>query len=232
MSTQTSWTPAKLKVVEPSTGGPDKVLLDYDLPFNPKEFSITRGAKWKAAANKSGALAAEYNGPAPSTVTLEVFLDETTDKPPKGGGGAWGDVSRTVKEFLRFVNPTADSKSKDKPSAPHAHLIWGTAILFEGYIEQVAVKYTLFREDGTPVRGTATLTLKEFTAPEKATNPSSGGEPGSRSHTVVAGDTLASIAYAEYGTAAGWRRIADANNAIDDPMRLRPGTTLLVPPAG
>jgi nucleoid-associated protein YgaU len=48
---------------------------------------------------------------------------------------------------------------------------------------------------------------------------------------MVAGDTLASIAYNEYGSAAGWRRIADANPFIDDPMRVKPGTTLVIPPA-
>ena len=37
--------------------------------------------------------------------------------------------------------------------------------------------------------------------------------------TVVAGDTLASIAYAEYGDPTMWRPLA-AFNGIDDPLRL------------
>jgi nucleoid-associated protein YgaU len=47
---------------------------------------------------------------------------------------------------------------------------------------------------------------------------------------VVAGDTLASVAYAEYGDPNGWRRLAEAND-IDDPLRLRDGVVLHVPPA-
>ena len=47
---------------------------------------------------------------------------------------------------------------------------------------------------------------------------------------MVAGDSLASIAYREYGAPAYWRALAEANG-IDDPLRLRPGTRLLVPPA-
>ncbi|NEE52104.1 LysM peptidoglycan-binding domain-containing protein, partial [Streptomyces sp. SID8455] len=35
-------------------------------------------------------------------------------------------------------------------------------------------------------------------------------------------------AWREYGDATAWRTIADANN-IDDPMRLIPGSELLVP---
>jgi nucleoid-associated protein YgaU len=93
------------------------------------------------------------------------------------------------------------------------------------------VKYTLFRENGNPVRGTATLTLKELSLAPPGQNPTSGGEPGSRAYSVLAGDTLQSIAYNEFGTAAAWRRIAEANPFIDDPMRVKPGTALVIPPA-
>jgi nucleoid-associated protein YgaU len=43
------------------------------------------------------------------------------------------------------------------------------------------------------------------------------------------GDTLQAIAHAEYDDPREWRRIADTNG-IDDPMSLRPGNKLLVPP--
>lgn len=217
---QETWTKAHLTIRKEAGG---KKLWDEDFAYNPKDFSLNVAAKWKDKSNKGGLLSAEYNGPVPQTLQVEMFLD-ASDK-------AEGDISKKVKELCSFVNPTADSKSKDKPTAPHADFTWGEAIAFEGYISAVAVKYTLFRQNGKPVRGTVTLTLKQFAAPEEGTNPSSGGEPGSRSHKVVAGDTLASIAFGEYGSAAYWRRIADANPVIDDPMRLNPGTSLLVPPA-
>jgi nucleoid-associated protein YgaU len=47
-------------------------------------------------------------------------------------------------------------------------------------------------------------------------------------HTVVAGDTLASVAFRQYGDPAMWRPLA-AFNGIDDPLRVRPGATLFVP---
>ena len=46
---------------------------------------------------------------------------------------------------------------------------------------------------------------------------------------VLRGDTLQSIAFAEYDDPAEWRRIADSNG-IDDPSDLRPGQRLLIPP--
>jgi nucleoid-associated protein YgaU len=59
-------------------------------------------------------------------------------------------------------------------------------------------------------------------------NPTSGTLEAHRSRTVVAGDSLPLIAYAEYGDPGSWRTIAEANG-IDDPLRLRAGTGLLIP---
>ena len=44
-----------------------------------------------------------------------------------------------------------------------------------------------------------------------------------------AGDTLHSVAYAEYGNPGFWRVLAEANG-VDDPLRIAPGTALLIPP--
>lgn len=225
-----TWTPAKLLFLEPGTGGAEKEVWSVEFPFNPATFSITRGAKWQQNSNKDGLLPAEYHGPVASSIQVKMFLDETQGDP----GSKFkedGDISRTVKKILEQVNPEAKSVSKDKPSAPFVRFIWGAAIEFKGYIASAAVEYTLFRENGTPVRGTVTLTLNEFGLAEKAQNPTSGGEPGSRAHRVVAGDTLASIAYDEYGDAGDWRRIANANSSISDPLRLQPGMALVIPPA-
>ncbi len=49
-------------------------------------------------------------------------------------------------------------------------------------------------------------------------------------HRVVAGDSLQSLAWREYGNATAWRAIAEANG-IDDPSRLPAGTELVLPAA-
>jgi nucleoid-associated protein YgaU len=128
-----------------------------------------------------------------------------------------------------MVVPEPTTVAKGKPSAPHVLFQWGDRITFKGYVESLAVKYTMFRAEGTPIRGTCTVAMKEFPLNPKKQNPSSGGELGHRSHRVVHGDTLASLAYDEYGDPTTWRRIAAANE-IDDPMRIAPGTVLRIPP--
>ncbi len=219
---QDNLTKATLIILEPKKGGNASELDRIDFTFNPKEWSITRAADWKAETTKKSTPPPEFKGPKPASVTVEMFLDETEED--------GGDISKTVERLFACVRPEESSVSSNKPSAPHVLFQWGE-ITFKGYIEQVAVKYSLFRGTGTPVRGTATLTLKEFPSAPGAQNPTSGGEPGTRSHRVVAGDTLASIAYQEYGKAAMWRAIANFNPAVEDPLRIPDGTVLLIPPA-
>jgi nucleoid-associated protein YgaU len=61
-------------------------------------------------------------------------------------------------------------------------------------------------------------------------NPTSGGVGGERVWTVKEGDTLAWIAYSEYGDSGQWRLIADANHLLRV-RALRPGTVLEIPNA-
>jgi nucleoid-associated protein YgaU len=116
---------------------------------------------------------------------------------------------------------------------PKCRLIWGrdTKNHFDCYITSCAVKFTMFNQDGQPIRATATLQLKETRDPKQLlpTNPTSLGEPGRRVWVVSEGDRLDWIAYQEYGDAREWRRIAEANR-LDNPLDLRPGMTLSIPP--
>jgi phage tail-like protein len=61
-----------------------------------------------------------------------------------------------------------------------------------------------------------------------ARNPTSGGPAGRASHVLGAAETLHAVARRMYGSAQRWRDIAAANG-IDDPFRVRPGTTLYLP---
>jgi hypothetical protein len=218
--TRDSLLKATLTIQEPKDGGTPSDLDRIEFPFNPKEWAITHAAEWKTETTKKSTPPPEFKGPKPASATVEIFLDES-DKED-------GDISKMVARLKTLVAPEPGSLSANKPSAPHVLFEWGKAITFKGYVDSVAVKYTMFRGQGTPIRGSCVVSMKEFPAPAAKQNPTSGGEAGLRTHRVIAGDTLASIAYATYGDPTLWRRLA-AENDIDDPMRVRDGTVLLVP---
>lgn len=113
--------------------------------------------------------------------------------------------------------------------------MWG--LPFVGFMYQVkmiscTVTYERFSGAGIPLRALVDMTMEEQLSPlgSLPTNPTSGGLPGRRSHTVAHGETLQSIATDKYGTPGLWRRIAEVNG-IQDPARVRPGRTVYLPNA-
>jgi nucleoid-associated protein YgaU len=116
------------------------------------------------------------------------------------------------------------------PTAPEVMFQWGPNIIMpRAHVTKVVVKHERFLL-GIPIEATATVTLQAIPppAPMPGTNPTSGGLATRRTYTMVAGDTLASVAHREYRNAGKWRALAIANG-IDDPMRLKAGTVLDVP---
>ena len=88
-------------------------------------------------------------------------------------------------------------------------------------VTSVSIEFTKFRMNGAPYRAKGKISLEEVGEKMSRQNPTSGTLEAHRSRTVVAGDSLPLIAYAEYGDPGAWRTIVEANG-IDDPLRLRP----------
>jgi nucleoid-associated protein YgaU len=217
---------AYLELREPPVGGgtanPGEVLGTIEFQFNPKELSLTKNAKWKREAQRNAKKSGppEFTGSDPSKLSLEMFLDATDTMGDK--------VVRTVEKLFACCVPTEKSRRGKKGSPPWVVFHWGGLTSFPGYMSSVTAKYTLFTPSGTPVRALCTVTLEEISGEQGGQNPTSGALAARDAHIVVAGDTLASVAFRAYGDAALWREIAHANE-IDDPMRLPPGTRLLIP---
>jgi hypothetical protein len=155
-------------------------------------------------------------------MSLELFLDQMSSTNR--------DVTKDVKTLFQCLIPTDASVKNKKPSPPLVRFHWGDGQEnFLAYVKSVQAKYTLFGQEGKPIRAACTLSLEEMPEDADKQNPTSGTLEIHASHTVVEGDTLHSIAYSEYRNPNEWRRIAE-ENGIDDPMRLETGRRLLIPP--
>ncbi|MBB5867916.1 nucleoid-associated protein YgaU [Allocatelliglobosispora scoriae] len=229
---------AYLKFLEPTVkdgpGGSISVgtVSELQFMFNPKEYTVTKSAEWSRKSTKNAASAAmpEFTGAGPRSISVEMFLD-ATDPDLKV------QVHEAVETLLKCVVPLPATLAKGKkPLPPFVLFGWGKIVSFVAFVKSVNAKYTLFMPDGTPLRAVCQLTLEEIPVPAKhgtppkRQNPTSGSAHSTHAHTVIAGDSLASISYAAYGDATRWRDVAEAND-IDDPLRLTPGTRLLLPAA-
>ncbi len=202
--------------------GPSRGKIEFQ--FNPKELTVSKAAEWKRDAQKGSKTSSvpQFKGSQPSKLALEMFLDASDTQDDK--------VVTTVEKLFACCVPTDDTHQKKVGSPPWVVFHWGGLTSFTAYVASVSVKYTLFTPGGLPIRGVATVNLEEISGEQSGQNPTSGALAARTVHTVVAGDSLASIAWREYGDPTMWRAVAEAN-AIDDPMRLRAGTALLVPAA-
>jgi nucleoid-associated protein YgaU len=100
---------------------------------------------------------------------------------------------------------------------------------FTGVLDHVSGKFSLFLSDGTPVRATLNVTFKEFIDVQVLVQEDPTQSADHRKiRTVKAGDRIDTIAAEEYGDAAQWRLIAQANG-LDDPTMLQPGDVLRLP---
>jgi nucleoid-associated protein YgaU len=109
---------------------------------------------------------------------------------------------------------------------------WGP-LVYEVCLTNADVNYVRFTESGEPIRAKVSIGMREQPSllAILSTNPTSGGLPGRRQHVVSTGDSLQSIATANYGSPNRWRAVAEANG-IDDPTRLRPGQAVYLPNPG
>ena len=191
--------------------------------FNPKEVTITKSANWKRDTTKGSEMAGppEFTGPDPSKMTLEMFFDATSTRD--------SSVVAAVENLLSCCVATEKSAGQKKPSPPLVVLHWGAISSFPAFVTSISAKFTLFNTDGTPIRALCSVSLEEMPGRKfREQNPTSGSKEVTRVHRTIAGDSLASVAFAEYGDATAWRRLA-AFNEIDDPLRVRTGTVLLLP---
>jgi hypothetical protein len=202
--------------------GPRRGRIDFQ--FNPRELTLSKTAKWSRSAQKGSKKSdvPQFTGSEPSKLSLEMFLDAGDTQDDR--------VVRTVEQLFACCVPTEESHQKKKGSPPWVVFHWGALTSFTAFVSSVSVKYTLFTPGGLPIRGTATVSIEEIAGEQQRQNPTSGGLVPRTVHTVVAGDSLPSIAWREYGDPTLWRPIAE-RNGIDDPMHLPAGTTLLIPAA-
>jgi hypothetical protein len=198
--------------------------------FNPTEYTVSKANTWKVdPVVGESTPPAQFGGGNPQKISLDLLFDDTeaTD----------GDVrSKTDALFAAMEVDRSTATGKNSARPPMITFGWGTVTLFKAVADSLSVQYMLFRPDGTPIRAQVKLSLIQAqTAVGKAkpqgkrkTNPTTRAIEGYRTHVMIEGETLHSVAHRMYGDATRWRTIAEANG-IDDPMHVRRGTVLDIP---
>lgn len=220
MTTQSSGDsfPVKAGIFDEDTPGPDPIVT---FMFNPEQYSITKTNKWDSSAKPRLDIPEVTFGSGGDTkMSLNnLWFDTYGLKPAKDVREYTGKVFDLMKIVESLARPKKIS------------FRWKGGY-FKAVIESVTQELVMFLSDGTPVRAKLSMSLlkvEEGTNENKGTNPTSVAQ-SYKVRTVLQGDTLDLIAFQEYGDSSKWRQIADFNQ-IEDPVRLRPGQRLAIPPS-
>jgi len=132
------------------------VLIDLDsgstmeLPCAPVSYTLHDAASWADQGNAKVPWLLWERGE-PATLEMDLMLD-TTDS----GKDCEAEHAQPLRGFLEPRVEDGDSRARP----PQLEFRWGS-FRFQGVLEDVRVRYELFRADGTPVRALATIRLKE-----------------------------------------------------------------------
>jgi hypothetical protein len=223
--------PAMLRCTDPANFG----VVPFD--FNPNEIKMSRqsqnGNRSTPRSTNGSSNAMVTQNVQNSTINVnKVLLEGMTTKLRCDTLLGWMAPGSAL-NLVAVVAALAGANLTTEP--PTLTFQWGPPMIGFMYSVRMTncqITYNRFTSAGIPIRASIDLTLTEVPSllGSLPMNPTSGGRPGRRTHTVGQGETLQSIATANYGTPALWRRIAEVNG-IDDPTRVRPGTTVYLPNA-
>lgn len=206
--------PAKLiKIVN------DQEVAVVRCMFNPYEYTLSKQNQWQEQPTRGKNVgSSSFVKGGSQTLKLTLYFDSSLEEDK--------DVRKYTDRLWEMM--MVEDKSKDKEAGkgvpPEVAFEWGR-LYFRAVLTNMSQKYTLFTEDGTPVRCQVDITLEQKIDREdyrKRTDPPPMPDVGTEV-TAVAGDRIDNIAA---GSAApSMRDIAEANN-IDNPLNIPSGARL------
>lgn len=149
--------------------------IQVDAQYNPKELQVDKTVPWqkKSQANKTqeAGIQLEFTGAEGRSLTLELLFDGFETKSSVAG------KVETLNTMASVLEPGSADETKRRP---HLCVVtWGSTVpTFKCVIESLSVKYTMFSDQGVPLRATCTVKLKEADTVTGASQSGSGGTGG------------------------------------------------------
>jgi hypothetical protein len=187
--------------------------------FNPQEFTISKTNNWteRETIGLNIPLINFEKGGA-QTVTLKIYFDTVES----------GKDVRTLTAPLwkmTMVDESSENSVTGKGQPPPVAFAWGS-LYFRAVVTSISETLNLFSDKGVALRSEISISLQQYAdeAPASQTGASGGGQAAPNTTVVQSGDRIDTASNSLSGS-SDWRQTASKNN-VDDPLKLRRGTTL------
>lgn len=162
----------------------------------------------------------DFKGIPPETVSFDIYFDAT---------GAIENNKVPVKTQLDQFKKVCFNYNGSIHEPNYLIVSWG-ALVFKCKLTTLNISYTLFKQDGTPLRAKASVTFEEALDATLLAKEANNNSPD-LTHMIVfkEGDTLPVICNKIYGDASYYTEVARFNKIVNF-RNIQPGTKLLIPP--
>ncbi len=118
--------------------------------FNPKEVAIDKKVPWnKHKSTKANVPELEFTDAEPQQLQMELLFDTYESR-----RSVHSDYVEVLESFMKII--------PDLKRPPMCLFLWGQNFpSFMGVIDSLSTKYTMFLPDGTPVRATVSVSMKQ-----------------------------------------------------------------------
>ena len=197
---------------------------EVECDFNPAEFGVGKTLKWEEKPDQgTDTPKIEYSGAEAQDMSVTLLFDTTSS----GGKKDVRDVYQALIDMTQVDKKKKNAKT-GKSEPPMCRFQWGKFLAFNAVIKDLKQKFTLFAQNGTPLRAEVAITFKQVGELTRPQNPTSRSE-ARKIWIVEEGQRLDWIAHQEYGDSARWRYIAETNG-LDNPDTIRSGQVLKLLP--
>lgn len=211
----------KLTIIAETKEG--KFKDEIKVLFNPNELSINKATNWRVIPKaERDTPKTQFTYGEPATLSIKLFFNTFEER-------------KNVQDHTnKIFHLTTIEKHGSLHRPPLCKLSWGSFEFYdcEWILKSLNQQFTLFLDDGIPVRATLTCSFRQWRSDateEKLLDKQSADVAKRR--TVRLGDTLSSIAAEEYNDPGLWRPIARENRIVN-PRILKPGQVLSIPVLG
>lgn len=236
-----------LRAFKPSAG-PNEPLQPSDAPedtytvqVNPSSYTLNRLLNYSYQRGQGfSAGEAVYSDSPPVNLQFEFLFDGTgvVPKPSELGdiplvgaiaSALSGDEPFVVMDEIKKFNKLVYDYASEIHRPRQLLLVWGSLVL-SCVLTSLNYRFTLFKQDGTPLRAVASCTFCEFVPDAERVRRDNPTSPDlTHLRDVREGDTLPLLAHEIYGDGQLYLEVARANKLVNF-RRLRPAARLSFPP--
>jgi len=207
--------PEKKKALIHVLNARGRIKKEVHVLFYPSEYTFEKNNDFaEGGPHGLDSPVISFNKGGMETLSMELFFDTYEERKDVR------DYTREITDLLK-IDPAIHAP-------PVLIFIWGKTH-FKCVLKRVSKKFTMFREDGVPVRATLNVTFQEYRPESRSKEKPNESSDKTKIYTIKEGDTLWSISTQSYGSPACWRAIAN-ENCIENPRIIEPGTKIKIPP--